>query len=486
MPAMILRPYQMNAISRLRAAYRGGHRNVLFQLATGGGKTLIFADIIRSAKGKGNKALILCHLKELINQASNKLNWAGVPHGIIAAGMDRDHGAPVIVASVQTLRRRLELLQQMQFKLIVIDEAHHCRADTYEAILRTLPEAYILGVTATPQRLDGKGLGVPAGLFSELVIGPSTLELIQQGFLCPVRCFAPTTVDLRGVRKVAGDYAARDVEALVSGQIVGSAVEHYRRLANHQPAIVFCVSIAHAERVRDEFAAAGYRAVEVDGTTPDGERERRIYGLGDGSVEVLTNCSLISEGVDVPQVAAIIQLRPTASLVLHRQQIGRGMRPAAGKRLIVLDHVGNLARHGVPEDEPQWTLDGTDPKQTGIAPAWTCRECGCLNPMHAESCGACGAPRPVRPREPLEEVAGELAEVNGQRRRRDSLAEYLATAARLGYQPGWVYHQVMDRVRFLMRANKLPAAEALLREFAAHRGYRRGWSAHQLRSLKMQ
>ena len=453
-----LRAYQLAGMDRLRRSYATGHRWPLFGSPTGSGKTVIFAAITGGATQRGNPVLIIAHRRELIHQASAKLTWADVPHGIVAAGFEPDPRHPVQLGSIQTLIRRPTL---PDMAVLIFDEAHHARARSWHVLAEQYPKAWRLGVTATPQRLDGQGLGVAAGgLFDDLVLGPTTAELINQGFLCPVRCFAPARrLDLSRVRVVGGDYREDDLALIVNTAITGDAVKEYAARADHAPAIAFCCTVAHAEAVADAFRQAGYRAACVCGETPKDKRDALIAGLGSGAIEVLTNCSLIDEGLDVPVVGAIIALRPTKSLVLHRQQIGRGMRPAAGKAaLIVNDHVGNVVTHGLPEDEPAWSLAGTT-KQPGAAgaPIWVCPDCSTINPLASRICSGCGYEKPA----PVSRIlaapeAGELGEV---------------TAARLQRARTMSYRTMIH--------SRLSEAE--LRAFAQANGYKRGWVTHRLR-----
>jgi DNA repair protein RadD len=457
-PAIELRPYQVDLVNRLRQSYRAGHRAPLLQLATGAGKTVVFCEVARGAHARGNRVLVVAHRRELVKQASAKLVWAGVPHGIIAAGFPAAANQLVQVASIQTIVRRLDALQE--FDLIVFDECHHCRAAQWGRLIECQPGAKLLGVTATPARLDGKGLGVDAGsVFDDLIIGPTTAELIDGKYLSPVRCFSPARrIDLRGIHVQAGDYIASELAAVVdTASITGDAVDDYRRRADRQPAIAFCATIAHAEHVAEAFRDAGYRSLCVHGKLPARQRDALIAGLGNGEIEVLTSCDLISEGLDVPAIGAVILLRPTKSLVLHRQQIGRGMRLATGKdALFVNDHVGNCIRHGLPTIEPEWTLDGVQP---GDAPTWGCPQCECINPLGSSICANCGYERPGgdgggRRREPGV-VDGELDELT---------PEMLAAIG------GLTYRQVIGR--------NMP--EAALRAYARHRGYADGWVRRRL------
>jgi DNA repair protein RadD len=382
-PELILRDYQTTDIAAPRECYTQGRNAPLYQLPTGGGKTVVFATITSAASAKGKHVLVVVHRRELLKQASAKLSWAGVPHGLIAAGFKPDPDQLVQVCSIRTVIRRLGKVGE--FDLIIFDKAHHCQAETWKKLIAAKPKAMLLGVTATPCRADGKGLGIEdGGCFDLLVIGPSIADLVKEGYLSPVHSFVPAQrIDLRGVRTQAGDYVANDLaKAVDTAAITGDAVAQYTKRAAHKPAIAFCATIAHAEHVAEQFREAGYRSVCVHGGTPALERDRAIAGLGNGEVEVLTSCDLISEGLDVPALHCVILLRPTKSFGLHMQQIGRGMRVAPGKdALIVNDHVGNCIDHGLPTSPRQWSLKGVE-KPDGPALQWRCPapDCGCMLP----------------------------------------------------------------------------------------------------------
>ena len=274
------------------------------------------------------------------------------------------------------------------------------------------------------------------------------------GWLAPVRCFVPSSrIDTAGLRIRRGDYLP-DALAQRAAAVTGDAVLEYRRRADHRPAITFCCTVAHAETVAVAFREAGYRSASVHGGTPAAERDALIAGLADGTIEVLTSCDLISEGLDVPSVGAVLLLRPTKSLVLCLQQIGRGMRPSPDKQpLIVLDHAGNTITHGHPLEERAWSLAGAPPRELrGEAPGWRC-ECGCLNPIGAMQCEDCGAPRPAGRRKTPEPAPGELIEIGADRyahitrlsyrelcNQPRSRAELTAYARAHGYKRGWVWH----------------------------------------------
>jgi DNA repair protein RadD len=417
-----LRPYQQQAISDLRMAYRNGSAAPLLVAPTGMGKTVVFAAITQAAAARGRQVLILVHRRELIHQASAKLAAIGVDHGVIAAGITPAN-ASVQVASVQTLIRRLDCAAAPD--LIIIDEAHHAVAgNTWGRIIDHWPNSLLLGVTATPVRQDGRGLG---SMFDQLVLGPSTAELITTGYLTPARIYAPPPVaDLTGIHRRAGDYAIDEAaERMDRPTVTGDAISHYQRIGAGQPAIAFCCNVKHAEHVCHAFKVAGIRAATLLGNTTD--RDALVARFAAGFIDVLVTVDVVSEGFDCPGAAVAILLRPTQSEGLYLQQIGRVLRPAPGKQAaVVLDHVGNVHRHGFPDDHRNWTLADRE-RRAGSAgtPApsvRTCPECfAAFKP--APVCPCCGHDCAPKIRE-IQQVDGELQEifkdVHGQRLERGS------------------------------------------------------------------
>ena len=445
---MPLRPYQEQAIASVRIAVMQSDRALLV-MPTGSGKTVVFSEICRLANEKNKKVLILVHRRELVTQASDKLTKAGVKHGIIAAGFDPSD-QPVQVASVQTLIRRLKP-GSFTPDLIIIDEAHHAVAGSWDKIIGHFSDAKIIGVTATPSRLDGRGLG---SHFSTLVSGPSVAQLTKLGFLSPHRVFAPPVIaDLSNVKTRAGDYANDQLSAAMDRPTVtGDSVQHYRRLADGLPAIAFCCSIAHATSVCASFNAAGYRAKLVTGNMPMEERDEAISGLADGRTQVLCSVDVVSEGTDVPAVSAAILLRPTQSEALYLQQVGRILRPQPGKVAIVLDHVGSTLKHGFVDDVRVWDLESKPKRQRKDEPAVQVRQCpSCFAAFKPQPvCPMCGHEFPVKPKRELTEREGELKEMRRQDAldriekkkeigRARTLPELLALAKKKGYKPGWAY-----------------------------------------------
>jgi superfamily II DNA or RNA helicase len=452
-----LRPYQVDDQHKIDAAFVGARR-VAYQAPTGCGKTILFVEHIHREVAAGGRVVVLGHRDEIVQQISGALGALGLRHGIIAPGY-AETSDRVQVASVMTLVRRLHRLRRPP-SLLVIDEAHHAVAASWQRVIDELPEARILGVTATPRRLDGKPLD---DVFERLVVGPSIASLIEQGFLAPATVYAPTrSPDLSGVSVRAGDYAIDQLHGVMAnGMIVSGAVDEYQRLCPDAPALAFCVDIAHSQLVTDAFRRRGYRAEHVDGETPRQQRRELIAALGDGDIDILTNCGLISEGLDVPGVVAAVLLRPTKSLALYLQMVGRALRPAPDKDCaFILDHAGNVFRHGLPTAQRQWSLHGREPRNDYSEQLRRCPLCGAINARNAAACDACGAEL-QRPRAPRVEVAGprltvaappsdaDLAAMSYKscllwaagsdgRLQRDRL-ERLAIAR--GYTAGWVWHQ---------------------------------------------
>lgn len=444
---MKLRSYQQADIERLRSVFAAGARSVLYQAPTGSGKTVLFATLVQAAAARGKRVAILGHRQEIVDQISIALEALGVAHGIIAAGQPETPAAYVQIASVHTLARRLNRLSNID--LIVADEAHHAAADTWLHILAQAPNAKLLGTTATPQRLDGKGL---SDIFAELVVGPSVQDLIDEKWLAPATCFAPArSVDLRGVKTRMGDFATDQLgEIMGRGIVIDSAVNEYTRLCNGLPAIAFCVNIEHSRKVAERLTAHGYRAAHIDGDTSKHERRALIQALGNGELQILTNCGLISEGLDVPSVHAAILLRPTKSLALYLQQVGRALRPAANKRrALILDHAGNVFRFGPPETPHSWSLSGHARNGHGAAPVKRCAECGAIVGLSAWSCPECGAAL----RRPAPEIDISLERTDHLRLMtfrqamrwagRDEQKLRLVAEAR-GYKPGWIWHRLQE------------------------------------------
>ncbi len=429
-----LRPYQTTALDAVRLSYRQGKRAPILVSPTGSGKTVMASSIIDGAVAKGKRVLFLAHRFELVAQTSMKLASYGIEHKIIARSASVrqiivqqfkalgksyiKQDSLVSVGTVQSQSRRLEDVIEPP-DLIIIDECHLSIAPSYLKCINAFPKALVLGLTASPTRLDGKGLGKNSGgAYDELIVLCQPKSLVDQGFLVPMRFFAaPQQIDVSNVRTVAGDYDPKQIAEIVdTPMLIGNAVEHYKKVAHGRPAIAFCASIKHAQDVAEQFCAAGYRAVAVSGETESLEREHAIAGLGNGTIDVVCNCALYIEGLDQTAISCILQLTPTQSLTRYMQGVGRGSRPHDGKTdCIVLDHAGNIFRHGHPYDDREWTLDEKPKKRTSKpkdqeTSIQTCSQCFAIHEP-ARVCPVCGFEHPIKERK-LEQQEGDLVEID--------------------------------------------------------------------------
>lgn len=458
-----LRDYQSDhrGVEGIRAAFRGGARRVLYVLPCGGGKTVCFSYMTEAAAAKGRRVLLLAHRGELVDQISETLTTFGVEHGRIQAGRSMTR-IPIQAGMIGTVANRLDKIAAPD--LIVVDECHHSTSKTYRKILDTFPDAFVLGVTATPARTDGRGL-VDAG-YNAIVIGPTVAELVGAGHLAPYRLFCPPSdIDLSGIKTTAGDYQRSGLSSrLDRPEITGDAVEHYRKYANGTPFVAFCVSVEHAAHVAEQFRGAGIPTRNLDGTMPADERRSILNGLRSGQIAGVASCDLISEGFDLPRITTAILLRPTKSLIIYVQQTGRALRPFDGKdHAIILDHAGNALRHGLPDQGRAWSLEGRGKGARSAHEAGIqirhCRLCFAVYPGGLDRCPHCNG-LAERTGRKIEERDGELIEITAEMELDGKLrclpyAEALAmcedaTAIRQmakarGYKPGWAIRQTMHR-----------------------------------------
>ena len=427
---MQLRDYQLKAISDTREALRR-QDSVLLTSPTGSGKTALTVSMMSTAARRGKSSWFLVHRQELLDQTSRALWEQRVEHGMIAAGKTMSR-LPVQVASVQTLVRRLHKLPAPD--LVVIDEAHRAAASTYQRIISELrgmnPKLKVVGLTASPQRTDGKGLD---DLFDEIVYGPDVRWLIDNGYLADYKLLAPPSqADVANVKTRAGDYAKDELEEAVDKPaIIGDAVDHYRKLAMGKRCAVFCVSRKHSRHVCEQYMAAGIPAEHVDGETPSAERKAIVARFVAGHTKVLCSVELFIEGFDCPGIEVVQLLRPTQSVVVYLQAIGRALRPAPGKaHALILDHVNNWERHGLPDDDREWSLQGRPKGKKGKQddePALTTVQCEapCFAIFRRElgACPQCGKPVVPGGRQELEVVDGELEVIDVETLRRERKRE---------------------------------------------------------------
>jgi DNA repair protein RadD len=426
---MILRPYQDSVIADYERQLAAGRRRILIVAPTGSGKTVIASEIIKRATAQSQRVVFIAHRNELLSQARDKLKSFDVSAGIIKAGRDKDARPQAIVqvAGIQTLHARAVRAKSIELppaEIVFIDEAHHVRARTYQAIVEAYPNAIIIGLTATPCRGDGRGLG---NVFEAMIECPQISELIKLQHLVPLRIFAPPPPNLRGVEVAStGDYVISQLsDRMDTDALVGDFVEHWLKHAQRRRTIAFAVDVRHSVHIVDELLKSDVRAEHVDGDTHQTDRDAIIARLASGETEVVSNVGIFTEGFDSPDVGCIALVRPTRSLGLFRQMIGRGLRPAEGKSdVIILDHSGGVHRHGRPDDVIEWTLD-TDKRATNVThearvatigsnPFVECKACGHLR-LRGMACDACGwEPKP--PARPVDYIDGELIELGASSR----------------------------------------------------------------------
>jgi len=458
-----LRPYQEQVIASTKGALLSCS-SIIIPLPTGGGKTVLAADLIRQEIEAGGYVVVLVHRTELVDQMVAKLFAIGIDAGIIKAGYKPRPDQRVQVCSVQTLHARAVRRQSIEMPkatIVVVDECHHARARTWREILDALPDARIIGLSATPARGDGRGLG---NIFQRIIDAPQTADLIALGYLVGTRVYAPHNPDLKGVQTVAGDYNEGQIaERMDKAAITGDILEHWLRHANRQPTIAFCCNVAHSKHTCDQFRLAGVLAEHIDASTPADERKAILARLAKGEIEVVCNCGILTEGFDAPNVGCIIMARPTKSTVLFRQMIGRGLRPAPGKEYcLVLDHSGAVFRHGFAEDRVEWTLHedrrAEVPAQAGRSShkspsLCACPECSAVR-MEGQPCTACGW-RPQPRARPVEVANGELIQIDRARRtlpsewtpenKQQFYQQLLFLANEKGYQQGWASHKFREK-----------------------------------------
>lgn len=443
---MPLRAYQEELVSRVRKAWLKGKKAPCIVLPCGGGKSVIVAEIAKRTTEKHNHVLFLVHRRELCEQIENTFRKWGVD-------MLRCR-----VMMVQTAARRIDKMSAPS--LIITDENHHSLASTYKKVYEAFPNAYRVGVTATPVRLDGSGL---SDVNDELIIGVSARWLIENSCLAPYDYYAPSLVDLTGIKIKKGDYDVSSVENLMLRKAVfGDAIKYYNQLAKGRQAVCYCTSVRHSMETAMQFNLAGIDAAHIDGSTPKAERERIIEDFRRGAIDILCNVDLISEGFDVPDCECAILLRPTQSLTLYIQQSMRCMRYRIGKRAVIIDHVGNYARFGMPDADREWTLESRKKQKRELEKSdeiniKQCPECCCVfspkdeNGAAVTVCPNCGYEFPKKQRSEIEQEQAELKKIDGfvlDFKTPDechSYSELLDYAKSHGYKSGWAFYQAKER-----------------------------------------
>lgn len=413
-----LRTYQVDSIAALRKMAAAGHRRVILVAPTGSGKTTIIAELIHLSAGRGSVIYFLAHRKELLDQCSARLDEWDVDHGVFQAGHHRwDPYKRVQVASVMTLRNRLNKVDERtgervfegRADIIIIDEAHRSTADSYTEIVSMFPNAVVIGMTATPCRLNGRPLGL---FYQSMYIAAQPRELVKDGFLMEPEIYAPAHLDLSAIKSRAGDYSKEELAELVDKpKLTGDIVDHHRSLMwPGSRTVVFATTVAHSEHLAAAFAQAGVRVASVDGETEANKRDAILKDLKSGKLQVVCNVNLLTEGWDLPHLDAVILARPTKSLALCLQMVGRVLRTSRGKdRAIILDHADNIRAHGFPTEDRLWSLDGGAPRRAADAPGVkNCPKCGYVVETGTPLCPRCGYEWEAKTREEIEIEDGRL------------------------------------------------------------------------------
>lgn len=481
MSNFIIRDYQEKDLQGIRDALKK-NKSTLYCLATGGGKTVTAGFMVEGAAKKEKVVWFVCHRKELVDQTAKTFKAMGMRFGTITSRVNYRPSANIQIGMVQTIHRRLDKL--MPPDLILFDEAHHTAASQWADIYNKFPKAFKVGLSATPSRLDGKGLNE---FFHSLVMGKDTTQLIKEGRLSPYKMFAPTVIDTSQLSTRAGDFKKEELNKLLGkSAIIGDVINTYIKLALGKKTILFAPTVKTSEKFVQAFIDAGITAVHVDGKTPKAQRDKITEDYHNGVYDVMSNVDLFGEGYDVPDTECVIGARPTMSLTIYRQQCGRALRPvyhpdmpqdtveerhaaiSAGKKphAIIIDHAGNCFRHGLPCDEAEWSLEPQKKRKKGesdeVGGVKQCPECFAAVKQEKKTCQECGHVWTTVSKA-REHVDGNLEEVDkdkidaikkaGAKKKKyenskaTSLEELVALGEQRGYKNpiSWATHVVKGR-----------------------------------------
>jgi len=442
---------QSSVIDAIRDAMREV-RSVLLQAPCAFGKTVVLTEIVRLALEKGKTIIFCVHRKELIYQTAATFEKFELRYSFIAAGRPCWPRSRLFIASIPTLRNRLG---QFPADFLIVDEGHLSMADGWQRTIAHYRQsgAYILSCSASPIRLDGRGLG---NNFERMVKGPSVRELIGNGRLSSYRLFVPHQPDLSQLHKLGGDYRIDEAEALMDKpSITGDACSTWMQHAKGKRTVIYCVSRQHSKDVASAFRERGIQAVHIDGETAEEIRVMALRDLANGSLQVVTNCQLLTEGVDLSALAGkdvtidcVVNLRPTQSLALWTQICGRALRRKA-EPAVILDHAGVALTLGLPDQDIDWQLTVDQPvkKSKTAQSVRVCPKCFAASSARAMTCSNCGEPFAVAPRSMIEEKEGELVEITPEMIARkearheqgmaQSLEQLREIARQRGYAFGW-------------------------------------------------
>lgn len=449
-----LRSYQNDLIKKIINSMKHHHRVIIVQSPPRTGKTVVMAEIARRTTAKNNRVLFMIHRREVLKQAIDTFKDQGVNPDLLTAGM------------VQTLTRKIDKLKKPD--VILVDEAHHALAKSYQRILSKFPKAIVLLFTATPHRAGRMQLDQIA---DDIIVGQSIHELTEKGFLAPFRYFQPPNdFDSKLLKRGStGDFTNESMQEAMSTKIFGHIVKQYKRIADGMQAVVYTYSIDSAVEIARKFNSEGISAIEVDGTTSKEKRDLAVRKFREQEIRILVNVNLFTEGVDLPNVDCVIMARPTASLALYLQFSMRCLNPREGKTAIIIDHANNFKTFGYPDDDRDWKKAIKSGRQKsksllkdpGLSIV-TCDYCFAVvkaSEVKDGKCPICGKPIKVHEAKPVSDV--DLVEASKERQKAireivksdllksvanksvselHSLKELQAYAKLHGYKKGWCYY----------------------------------------------
>lgn len=419
-----LRPYQQQAIENARREFASGARSVVIVAPTGAGKSVIFGSIAAQHVARGGRVLVVAHRRELVKQAAGHL----AKHGVIARTIVGGHAlgpvdASATVAAIQSLTSKQWRDRLPPATLVIWDECHHIKAPSFMSVQQAYASAKHVGLTATPERADRSPLG---DVFDRMVVVATVAELTAGGYLVPCEVWAPPA------SKTA---------------LAADAAEAYLEHGENKRAIIFCANVTHAKETADALRAASVAAEYVDGTMATRDRDAALARFASGETQVITNCSLISEGFDVPACKCVVIARGCDSVAMYLQAVGRALRPeASGESALVIDLRGAVHKHGMPDADRAYSLDG-EAISSGdkVDPVKQCKACGAVF-KPAVICPRCGASAPL-PESPevRRERLQRISEAHTEDQRRDYWQRLQAEASARGFKQGWAFHRYLAR-----------------------------------------
>lgn len=435
-----LRDYQNELLDGVYESISKGNKNIMVQSPAGSGKSVTMSEVARRATDKGNRVLFIVHRRELVAQIKSTFITNDVDMDLCHVGM------------VQTVANRIKKDIEPEPSIILVDEAHHALAKTYINIFESFPNAFVFGFTATPWRMSNKGF---TDVFEELIPGKTVKWLIDNKRLASFKYYSVNLMNNQSLKHDStGDFSNKSITLALEPQIYGDVISNYKKFAEHKKTIIYTHNVESSKAVSDKFNDAGYQALQVDGKTPKDQRERAMESFRNGEINILVNAELYGEGVDVPDCECVILLRPTESLTLFIQQTMRAMRYQPNKQAIIIDHVGNYSRHGLPNTEHDWYehFKGSDKKSksSNSVPIKECPTCFGVVESAYTICPFCGSEFPkeeqkemiVDENAELEEVTEQMITLNFKKPEDcNNMKELSELGKSLGYKPGWSYIQ---------------------------------------------